>query len=94
VADQPVPVWNGAPRDPRQRLPRAFCIGLPVQTYRWAFVLSGLFTGLAGALYGELARQVTVEQLRWLFSAQLVVMTVLGGTASRLASRWSRLARA
>jgi ABC-type branched-subunit amino acid transport system permease subunit len=39
---------------------RALFIGLPVRTYRRAaFVRSGLFTGLAGALYGELTRQIT-----------------------------------
>lgn len=123
---------------------RALCIGLSVRTYRWAaFVLSGVCTGLAGALYGELTRQITVEQLHWLLAAQLILMTVLGdrrhflgpvagafaflvledfslrltehrdlvlglllvavvfafpgglsGTASRLASRWSPVARA
>jgi branched-chain amino acid transport system permease protein len=56
-------------------------IGIPVQRYRWyAFTLSGLFMGLAGGLYGQLARQITVDQLHWLFSAQLVLATVLGGT--------------
>jgi branched-chain amino acid transport system permease protein len=36
--------------------------------------------GLAGGLYGQLARQITPDQLHWLFSAQLVLATVLGGT--------------
>lgn len=60
---------------------RAACIGIPVRRYRWyAFVLSGLFTGLAGGLHGQLSRQVTPDQLDWPFSAQLVLATVLGGT--------------
>jgi branched-chain amino acid transport system permease protein len=60
---------------------RAAFIGIPVQTYRWyAFIISGFFAGLAGALYGQLARQITPDQLHWLFSAQLVLATVLGGT--------------
>ena len=60
---------------------RAAFIGIPVRRYRWAaFVLSGLFMGLAGSLYGQLARQITPDQLHWLFSAQLVVAIVLGGT--------------
>jgi branched-chain amino acid transport system permease protein len=60
---------------------RAAFIGIPVWKVRWtAFVLSGFFMGLAGGLYGQLARQITPEQLHWLFSAQLVVATVLGGT--------------
>jgi branched-chain amino acid transport system permease protein len=60
---------------------RAAFIGIPVWRYRWyAFIISGFFMGLAGGLYGELARQITPQQLHWLFSAQLVLATVLGGT--------------
>jgi branched-chain amino acid transport system permease protein len=60
---------------------RAAFVGIPVTAYRWrAFVLSGAITGLAGALYGQLDRQVTPEQLGWLFSAKLVVATIIGGT--------------
>jgi branched-chain amino acid transport system permease protein len=60
---------------------RAAYIGIPVWQYRWyAFILSGFFVGLAGGLYGQLARQITPEQLHWIFSAQLVLATVLGGT--------------
>lgn len=59
---------------------RARYIGIPVWRYRWyAFIISGALTGLAGALFGQLNRQVTVEQLHWMFSAVLVVATVLGG---------------
>lgn len=60
---------------------RATFVGLPVRRYRFAaFVLSSAFVGLAGGLYGQLARQITPEQLHWLFSAKLVLATVLGGT--------------
>ncbi len=60
---------------------RATSIGIPVRRYRWyAFILSGTFVGVAGALYGQLDRQITPEQLDWLFSAELVLATVLGGT--------------
>lgn len=60
---------------------RAAFVGLPVRRYRWyAFILSGVFTGLAGCLYGQLSRQITPEQLHWLLSAQLILMTVLGGS--------------
>ncbi|NIR45272.1 MAG: branched-chain amino acid ABC transporter permease, partial [Gammaproteobacteria bacterium] len=55
---------------------RAVFIGLPVRRYRWlAFVISAAFVGLAGGLYGQLARQITPEQLHWLFSAKLVLAT-------------------
>ncbi|MFZ1061743.1 MAG: branched-chain amino acid ABC transporter permease [Candidatus Rokuibacteriota bacterium] len=60
---------------------RAALVGIPVRRYRWyAFVLSGVFTGLAGGLNGQLSRQITPEQLDWLLSAQLILMTVLGGS--------------
>jgi branched-chain amino acid transport system permease protein len=60
---------------------RASFIGIPVWQYRWrAFVVSGMLVGLAGGLYGQLARQITPEQLHWLFSAQLIVAIVLGGS--------------
>ncbi len=60
---------------------RAAFVGIPVWRYRWfAFILSGLFVGAAGSLYGELARQITPEQLHWLFSAKLILAIVLGGS--------------
>ncbi len=60
---------------------RAAFIGIPVRPYRWsAFVVSGLFVGLAGGLYGQLAREITPDQLNWEFSAQLVIAIVLGGS--------------
>ena len=60
---------------------RAAFIGIPVRQYRWyAFIISGFFVSIAGGLYGQLARQITPDQLHWLFSAQLVLATVLGGT--------------
>lgn len=60
---------------------RAAHIGIPVRRYRWyAFILSGAFMGLAGALHGQLNRQITPQQLDWLFSAEIVLATVLGGS--------------
>lgn len=59
---------------------RAACIGIRVRRYRWsAFLLSGGFMGLAGGLFGQVSRQVTPEQLHWVWSAQLLLATVLGG---------------
>jgi branched-chain amino acid transport system permease protein len=89
----------------RENETRAAHLGIPVRQYRWrAFIISGFFMGLAGGLYGQLARQITPDQLHWLFSAQLVLATVLGGTQhflgpvlgafafvglDELASRWT-----
>lgn len=73
--------FGSALRAIRDNKTRAEFIGIPVRRYRWAaFVVSGLFLGLAGGLYGQLARQITPEQLHWLLSVQLVIAIVLGGT--------------
>jgi hypothetical protein len=51
VGDRALAVRQGVAGDPRQRDPRGF-VGVPVRRYRWiAFVISGFFTGLAGALW-------------------------------------------
>jgi branched-chain amino acid transport system permease protein len=64
----------------RDNATRAVFVGVDVRAVRWrAFVLAGAVTGLAGALAGQLDRQVTPEQLGWLLSARLVVAVVLGG---------------
>lgn len=59
---------------------RASFVGIRVRRYRWiAFVISGSFTGLAGALWVPLNGLTTPEILYWPFSGELVFMTVLGG---------------
>jgi branched-chain amino acid transport system permease protein len=64
----------------RDNAERAAAVGIRVRRYRWyAFVLSGAFVGFAGSLYGQLSRQITPDQLDWLFSAKLVLAVVLGG---------------
>ena len=73
--------FGAALRGIRDSESRAAFIGIGVARHRWcAFLLSGTVVGLAGALYGPLARQITPEQLHWLFSANLVLATVIGGT--------------
>jgi len=65
----------------RENAIRAACIGIQVRRVRWqAFVISGVFAGLAGALSGQVDRQVTPHQLGWFFSAEIVMATMLGGT--------------
>jgi branched-chain amino acid transport system permease protein len=60
---------------------RAAFIGKRVRRCCWyAFILSGGFTGLADGLLGQVSKQVTPEQLPGLWSAKLVLATVLGGT--------------
>jgi branched-chain amino acid transport system permease protein len=59
---------------------RAGFVGIPVRRYRWfAFVISGLFTGLAGILWVPLNGLTTPDILYWPFSGEIVFMAVLGG---------------
>jgi branched-chain amino acid transport system permease protein len=59
---------------------RAEMIGIPVRRYRWyAFILSGLFTGIGGAMWSFVNGHVTPEISEWVFSGEIVYMTLLGG---------------
>jgi branched-chain amino acid transport system permease protein len=59
---------------------RAEMIGIRVKRYRWyAFMLSGIFTGLGGALWSFVNGHVTPEVSEWVFSGEIVYMTLLGG---------------
>ena len=59
---------------------RALFVGVRVTRFRWlAFVISGLFTGLAGILWVPLNGLTTPDILYWPFSGEIVFMTVLGG---------------
>jgi len=59
---------------------RAEFVGVRVPQYRWiAFVISGAFTGLAGALWVPLNGLTTPDILYWPFSGRIVFFTVLGG---------------
>ncbi len=59
---------------------RAEFVGVQVRRYRWvAFVISGAFTGLAGALWVPLNGLTTPDILYWPFSGRIVFFTVLGG---------------
>jgi branched-chain amino acid transport system permease protein len=59
---------------------RARFVGIRIRRYRLvAFLVSGVFTGIAGALWVPLNGLTTPEILYWPFSGELVFMTVLGG---------------
>jgi branched-chain amino acid transport system permease protein len=59
---------------------RASFIGIPIRRYRLiAFVISGLFAGLAGILWVPLNGLTTPDILYWPFSGEIVFMAVLGG---------------
>ena len=59
---------------------RAEFIGIRIRRYRlMAFVISGVFTGIAGALWAPLNGLASPDILIWTFSGEIVFMTVLGG---------------
>jgi len=59
---------------------RAEFVGVQVWHYRWvAFLISGAFTGMAGALWVPLNGLTTPDILHWSFSGEIVFFTVLGG---------------
>jgi len=62
---------------------RAQFVGVRIWPYRWvAFLVSGVFTGLAGALWVPLNGLTTPDIMHWTFSGEIVFMTVLGGFRS------------
>jgi len=64
----------------RDKEDRAEMIGIRVRRYRWyAFILSGMFAGIAGALWSFVNGHVTPEVSDWFFSGEIVFMTLLGG---------------
>jgi len=59
---------------------RAEFVGIQVRRYRLvAFVVSGVFTGLAGTLWVPLNGLTTPDILYWPFSGRIVFFAVLGG---------------
>jgi branched-chain amino acid transport system permease protein len=59
---------------------RAEFVGVQVRRYRLvAFLVSGIYTGLAGALWVPLNGLTTPDILHWTFSGKIVFFTVLGG---------------
>jgi branched-chain amino acid transport system permease protein len=59
---------------------RARFIGIRIRRYRFvAFLVSGVFTGIAGALWVPLNGLTTPDILYWPFSGEIVFMSVLGG---------------
>jgi branched-chain amino acid transport system permease protein len=62
---------------------RAAATGHDVGRYKLiSFIISGAFIGLAGAIFSLIYEIVPVDKIHWLFSGDLVFMTLLGGTGS------------
>jgi branched-chain amino acid transport system permease protein len=64
---------------------RAAQIGFNVQRLRQcAFVISGFYAGVSGALLASLLFYVSPQMLHWSTSGDVLIMTVLGGKATLL----------
>jgi ABC-type branched-subunit amino acid transport system permease subunit len=58
-----------------------------INVYRYkvaAFVISGLYAGLAGTLYAIYETYVPTESLHWVTSGEVVMMSVIGGLGTLL----------
>jgi branched-chain amino acid transport system permease protein len=67
----------------RENAGRMLAIGYNIQVYKIAaFLISGMLTGLAGALFAHQYQLVTPDQAYWQTSAILMIMVVMGGSGS------------
>ncbi|RNJ25443.1 branched-chain amino acid ABC transporter permease [Halosegnis longus] len=67
----------------RENPERASALGIDITRHSWVtFVISGGFSGLAGGLLIPLFTNVTPRYAYWSFSAEPVLMTVIGGPYS------------
>jgi branched-chain amino acid transport system permease protein len=64
----------------RQNEVRVASIGIaPYRIRLAAFVISGMITGVAGALFADLNRFVSPSMMSWHMSGELIVLIILGG---------------
>jgi len=67
----------------RENPERAEFIGVNVQRYELiAFVIAGMFAGLAGGLFGIFNRGAFPDFAYWTKSSEVLIMTLLGGMGS------------
>ncbi len=66
----------------RQNAERVETVGIrPFRLRLTAFVISGMITGLAGALFADLNRFVSPTMLGWHTSGEIMIFVILGGVA-------------
>ena len=69
----------------RQNEARVRAVGIdPYKVRLVAFVISGMITALAGALYADLNRFVSPAMLSWQTSGEIMVFVILGGVGRHL----------
>ncbi len=68
-------------RSMRENSQRVAFVGINTTLYRWvAFVIAGVFAGLAGSLFACYDRMASPSMVHWTMSAKPVLMTILGGS--------------
>ncbi len=66
----------------RQSVERVETVGIsPYRIRLIAFTISGMITGLAGALFADLNRFVSPTMLSWQTSGEIMVFVIIGGVA-------------
>ncbi|MDP4034450.1 MAG: branched-chain amino acid ABC transporter permease [Pseudorhodobacter sp.] len=69
----------------RQNERRMTALGVPTYRYKlYAFTLSGMGAGLAGALMVNFLRFASPDMMHWTKSGELMVMVILGGVGTLL----------
>lgn len=69
----------------RQNERRMAALGIAAYPYKlYAFVLSGMGAGLAGALMANLMRFASPDMMHWSKSGELMIMVILGGVGTLL----------
>lgn len=67
----------------RQNETRLNAIGYNTTRYKLiAFVIAGIFAGVAGALYAGFNRFVSTGELYWTASGQVLIMVIIGGSGT------------
>ncbi|MFC2968907.1 branched-chain amino acid ABC transporter permease [Acidimangrovimonas pyrenivorans] len=67
----------------RQNERRMEALGIATYRYKlFAFILSGMGVGLAGALMANAMRYVSPDMMHWSRSGELMIMVILGGTGT------------
>ncbi|WP_106752207.1 branched-chain amino acid ABC transporter permease [Pannonibacter carbonis] len=67
----------------RQNERRMAAVGIPAYRYKlYAFVLSGMGAGLAGALMANFLRFASPDMMHWTKSGELMIMVILGGVGT------------
>jgi len=64
----------------RDNRPRSESIGINVRHYQWvAFIISGIFAGLAGSIFVTFNWTVAPTDIGWVKGGEPIVMTIVGG---------------